>query len=385
MSASVVYIDITNFPIAVERVLQPKLRGRPVVVSLETAARALVYATSEEARQSGICNGMPLYRAQKQCRDLVVLPPNQQLYSRATQRMIEVLKQFTPILEPLRYGRAYLDMTGSDKLFGGVTNAAYKAQKEIGERLLLDATAGVARNKLVSKVASDVLTKHHEIPGLKDVARGTEESFLAPLHVSYLPGVRKVYKDLLDLNIRYNQELAAIAAEHLQMVFGRLGVLLHHRSRGIDNRPVQPLQHTPEIVECEQLDPDSNDYYFLRAKLHGLLSVALYRLRQNRMRTGRLAIELLYSDSKQDDAQQRFIPMDTEFELAPVLADVFERALSRRIRVRKLTLRLGELSAASQQLSLFDDKDPKIAAVTGAMDKIRNRFGDHAIRFGRAA
>ena len=384
MPGNVIYIDITNFPIAVERVLEPKLHGRPVVVGLETAARSLVYAVSDEARHCGIYRGMPLYQAQKCCRDLKILAPNVPLYTRATQRMIEVLQHYTPILEPLRYGRAYLDMTGSNALFGGVTNAAYKAQHEIRERLSLAATAGVASNKLVSKVASDVVTRHQET--LKDVERGMEAHFLAPLPVSYLPGVRKkVYTELQDLNIRLNRELAVLAVEHLHMVFGRFGAVLHQRARGIDHRPVQPPQRSPEIVECVQLEPDSNDYYYLRAKLYGLLSHALFRLRDYRLYARRLLIELVYSDAKQDGAQQRFKPMNTEIELQPVVAEVFDRALSRRVRVRKLTLRLTDLSPAPQQLCLFEDNNPKIHAITQAMDDIRQRFGHHAIRFGRAA
>jgi DNA polymerase IV len=387
MTHSIIHIDITDFPIAVERVMEPRLRQRPVAVAVETTTRALVCAVSEEARQAGVYRGMALHQALRECPDLHVLPPNEELYRRATLAMMEIIGRFTPIYEPLRFGHAYLDMTGVGRLFGPVRDAAAVVQKEIRRQLRLGASAGVAVNKLVSKVASDFVTAGGERFGLYDVRRGDEKPFLAPLSIHYLPGVhQKVHNELRDLNIRIIRELAAVHVEHLQTAFGRFGLLLHQRAHGIDPRPVQPPKKVPEIVELEQLDEDSNDYFFLRARLHSLLATAARRLRDQRLRAGRLVVEIRYSDQKDDAAQQRFAPVDTEIELASILRGVFERALSRRVRVRRLTLRLCDLSSLPRQLSLFAAPvDAKIAAVTFAMDKIRDRFGERAIRFGRAA
>ena len=241
MPPNIIHINIANFYIAVENVMQPVLRGRPAAVAIETTARSLVYAVSDEARRCGVYRGMPLYKALKQCRDLHVLPPNEALYWRATQAMMDVLGQYTPVLEPLRFGHAYLDMRGTTRLFGPVKDAAAKAQKEIRDRLRLDASAGVAGNKLVSKVASDFLIDRGDYFGLCDVRHGDEAPFLAPLRIGYLPGVRsKIRRELLDLNIKINGQLAAVPTATMQAVFGRFGLLLHQRARGIDNRPVQP-------------------------------------------------------------------------------------------------------------------------------------------------
>ncbi len=387
MNRDIIHIDITDFHIAVERVREPRLRERPVAVAIETTTRALVFSASGEARQNGVFPGMPLYRALENCPDLSVLPPNEELYVRATRAMMGIIGRFTPVFEPLRFGHAYLDMTGGTKLFGGVKDAAAKAQKEIRERLRLDASAGIASNKLVSKVASDVVTtfsKHHR---LCDVRHGYEENFLAPLRVGYLPGVKnKINEQLLDLNVRLIRQLACISSENLQMVFGRFGLLLHQRAHGIDHRPVLPPKRAPEVVEVESLDDDSNDYYFLRSKIFRLLARGARRLREKKLRTSRMIIEIRYSDYKEDGAQQRFTPYNEDAELTPIITSLFDRALSRRVRVRKMTLRLADLSPEPAQLSLFaQEKNPKLSAVTLAMDKIRDRYGDDAIRFGRAA
>lgn len=387
MSRTVIHIDITDFHISVERVLEPRLRQRPVAVAVETQSRSLVFAASTEARHNGVYRGMPLYQAVKYCPDLTVLPPNEELYSRATHAMMKVLGQFTPVFEPLRFGHAYMDMTGSGKMFGSIKDAAYKAQKEIRNNLRLDANAGLASNKLVSKAASDVITTHGELGGLCDVQHGHEENFLAPLRVGYLPGIQKKTKEqLLDLNVRIIRELAVVSSENLQMVFGRFGLLLHQRSRGIDNRPVQPIKKVPEVVEVEDLDDDSNDYVLLRQKVFRLLSLGTRRLREKNKLAGRMVLFIRYSDYKDDVAQQRIHPSNEDQELFPVAADLLDRALGRRIRVRKITLKLNDLSFAPAQLSFFKPiAGPRVSAVTFAMDKIRNHYGERAIRFGRAA
>lgn len=387
MHRTIIHIDITDFHVAAERVLEPRLRERPVAVATETQARSLVFAVSQEARQNGVRRGMPLYQAVKNCPDLTVLPPNEELYTRATRAMMEVIGRFTPVFEPLRFGHAYMDMTGSGKMFASIKDAAWKAQKEIRRELRLAANAGIAGNKLVSKVASDVITTSGELNSLCDVKHGYEENFLAPLRVGYLPGVqKKVREQLLDLNVRIIRELAIISPENLQMVFGRFGLLLYQRSHGIDNRPVQPMRRPPEVIEVEDLDDDTNDYFALRAILFRLLMAATRRLREKNMQSGEMTLTVRYSDYKEDVSRQKFPPANRDQELFPVAEQLLERALTRRIRVRKLTLRLGRLRHLPAQLALFaPESDPRLEAVTLAMDKIRDRYGESAIRFGRAA
>ena len=387
MSRTIIHIDVSDFPVAVERVLEPRLRQRPVAVAVQTATRSLVAALSREAASQGVQRGMPLPQARKYCRDLVVLPPNEELYGRATTALLALLGRFSPVIEPLRFGHAYLDMTGSARLFGSAVDAAALAQREIRNRLRLDAVAGVASNKLVSKVASDLLCGQLPKNPLCDVHHGEEQRFLSPLPVNYLPGVQKnTRSQLLELNVHVIHELALIQAEHLQMVFGRFGLLLFQRARGIDDRPVQPARRGPEIVEPVELDEDCNDFNHLRRLTFGLLARATRRLRQADLHTRSLVVEIRYSDHQEASARMRVPAAQSDETLLSPTATTLERALTRRVRVRKITLRLGGLAPASGQLELFaPEPDPKHAALCRALDKIRDRYGDHAIRFGRAA
>jgi len=181
----IIHLTVTAFPIAVERVIHPEWRFRPVVIAPPGSVRSVVTALSSEARDSGVRIGMALARAMKYCRNLVVLPPNEPLYARASRAIYRVLEEFSPVLEPSGYGHAYLDITGTIRLFGPARDTAWNAQKEIRRQLRLDASLGVASNKMVSKIASEVTRPS----GLQDVPCGDESSFLSPLPVRWLPGV----------------------------------------------------------------------------------------------------------------------------------------------------------------------------------------------------
>lgn len=387
MSRTILHIDINDFPVAVERVLEPRLRQRPVAVAVETSSRALIAARSREAAANGVQRGMPLYQALKYCPDLTVLPPNEDLYRRATTALLQLLGRFTPVIEPLRFGHAYLDLTGSCRLFGSAVDAAARAQREIRDRLRLDAVAGVASNKLVSKVASDVIIVASPQTALCDVNHGEEQRFLAPLQVGYLPGVQKsIRSQLTELNVHRIQELAGIKSEHLQMVFGRFGLLLFQRARGIDDRPVQPPRRSPEIVETAELADDCNDFDHLRRLTFALLARATRRLRRDHLFTQRVTVEIRYADYRDASAHSRTAAAQSDAELRTSTETALKNALTRRVRVRKITLRLGGLGPASGQLGLFPaPENPKNEALTRALDKIRDRFGDAAIRFGYAA
>ncbi len=386
MNRTVIHIDVADFCVAIERVLQPRLRQRPVAVAIRTASRSLVYASSVEARQQGVSRGLPLQQALKNCPDLCVLPPNNALYRRATATMSHILARFSPVVEPLRFGHAYLDMTGSAKLFGGIKDAAVKAQKEIRQQVQLHANAGVASNKLVSKVASDIAAFEGELQRLVDVEPGDESDFLAPLQVGVLPGVNAPIRNtLLDLNIRIVRQLSLISIEHLQMVFGRFGRVLYQRANGIDNRPVRPPKRSPKIEEIGQLDQDSNDYDYLRRCLCRLLYAAARRLRKQQLYARRLCIDIYYSNHRTNRLQRCFGATADEEELLHLSQYLFERHCA-RTRVRKLVLRLENLISAPQQLSLFTPPTHhKLNALRAAMDKIRDRYGEEAIQFGRAA
>jgi DNA polymerase-4 len=315
---------------------------------------------------------MIVSRAVRRCRNLVVLPPNEPLYARASRALCQVLETYSPVLEPSGYGQAYLDMTGTGRLLGPTRDAAWRAQKEIRERLRLEAALGVASNKMVSRIAAVVT----EPAGLQDVPAGNESAFLAPLPTRLLPGVGpKTQEQLLDLNIRIIRELAVMRIEHLTLAFGRHGFLLHQRALGIDDTPVYPPRAVPAVEEDTVLAEDSNDWDRLTGVLRGLCERAGERLRAQTQRAARMEVRVRYSDYREVAGKARLTPpLQSTAGLTARAARLFEQTLTRRTRVRSLHLRLTELSRGPAQLDLFADPQPlRQARLESALDTLRRR------------
>src|SRR5262245_40313163 len=237
MDRAILHLDIPAFPVAVERVVSPRLRERPVVVAPSSSTRASILVSSLEARRAGVFRGMPLARASRICRDLIVLPPNEPLYRRASDAILKILNGYSPLLEPAGGGHVFLDMTGTTRLFGRAVDSADRIQREVRQRLRLAATLGVASNKLVSRAAARVIR-----PGrLYDVFPGSEAPFLAPLDVDLLPGVDLPAREILsEVNIGRVRDLAALDIPHLRLLVGQRAWRLYREARGVDPSPVRP-------------------------------------------------------------------------------------------------------------------------------------------------
>ena len=379
MEKQVMHIDVTSFAVSVERIIDPRLKGRPVIIAFPGMERSLVYTSSQEARDAGIRSGMSLQLARKLCRDIMIVPPNQMLYTRAMNAILGILRDFTPVIEPAGYGRAYLDMTGTARLFGPPKDCAARVQREIETRLRLQSTLGIAGNKLVSKIASRIISP----VSLQDVARGSEQRFIAPLPVQYLPGIdERITQQLLEFNIRRIRQIAALPLSHLTTAFGRVGLRLHQASRGVDKSPVQPPQRTPGIFNEHTLAEDSNDFDYLRSALNRMVEESALRLRRSQRATKRIFMEIEYSDHKKSYGQKTLTaPTNMTRELFEQSELLLSKVLTLRTRVRKLGLHFHRLSPVAVQASLFaTPADARYERLSCAMDRIRDRFGDDAIK-----
>jgi len=378
MEREIIYMTVQHFPVAVERVINPELRGRPVVVAHRDAARSIVTSLSSEARNAGIRPGMALSRAVRYCRQTIVLPPNEPLYMRASRAIFRVLADFSPLLEPSGHGHAYLDVTGTGRLFGPPRDAAWKAQKEIRRQLRLDASLGVASNKMVSRIASEVI----QPAGLQDVPHGNEPSFLSPLPVRLLPGVGpRTEVQLSDLNLRIIRDVAAMKMEHLALAFGRLGFALYQHARGIDRTPVYPIRAVAAVEETRILPEDSNDYDLLKRVLREICERAVRQLREKKQRAGRMELCVRYEDHREARRKLKIVPpLQSSTILYARALTVFNLVLTRRTRVRSIHLRLTDLSAGSVQMELFADPVPeRHTKLELAVDALRRRYGEKAV------
>jgi DNA polymerase-4 len=380
----VVHLDVAAFAVAVERVREPRLRGRPVVVAPPTP-RGVVLDASFEARRTGIGRGMPVAKATRLCRDVIVLTPDEPLYARAAAAVREILGGFTPLVEPSTGGRWFLDLTGTRRLFGPPVDVASRLAREVQKRLRLTAAVGVAVNKTVSRVAADVI----EPAGLLDVAHGDEASFLAPLPAARLPGVAgEVQSTLSDLNIRIVREIAEVGVGRLTMLFGRLGIVLHERALGIDPTPVRVPETEPAVVEEAAFAEDTNDLPAIESELFELCRRTALGLRRRGVTAARLEVALRYADGEKNAARAELRePADLDPRLFREASALLARALTRRVRVRGLTLRATRLARRPRQLSLFEETDRRReVGLVSALGKLRAKYGDEIVVFaGREA
>jgi DNA polymerase IV len=381
----VLHADFDAFCVAVERVCNPSLRGRPVIVGGVPPVRGVVMAASSEAREAGVVAGWTVSRALRLCRDAVVVEGNSDLYRRASDAVVTHLRHYTPNCESSSIDDAYLELTGMQRLFGKAVDLGARLRKELNQQFRLDLSVGVAANKLVSKVASDTARPY----GLLEVAPGTESSFLAPLPVGRLPGVGPQTADRLAVfNIDTICELAASDVVFLEHLFGRRGRMLHAHAQGLDDTPVGGL-HKPTVIEYDhQLTHDSNDPAVLGAVLFLGIETVAHRLRMFHLHARRMAVAVRYADSvTEQSACVLPQPSDVDRDIYASSLPLLRRTLHRRIAVRRVSVRATRLTAASPQMGLFAvtrDYDRRRSLMT-AIDRIRQHHGDRALLWGHMA
>jgi DNA polymerase-4 len=370
----------------VEELAAPALRTRPIVVAPPGADRAVVLALSSEARRAGIRRGMPVRQALKLCPDLVLLPPNPALYARASRALHQILRVYAPVIEPRGYGHAFLDLTGTGRLFGPAIDVAARVRREVRERLRLPLSVGVATNKLVSQAATAVVKPEPllEVPG------GTEAGFLAPHSLDVLPDLHPRMRSRLDdYQLELIGEVAAITETALCAVFGGAGRTLRARAHGIDPRPVLPPEQQLEFHLSHTLATDTNDLGVLHQLLRVMSERLGRRLRHRGLAAGRLRIVELWEAARR----------------------AFTLANAKRLAVRNVALTLDRIVEAEAQLELWGvtvgrtdgrtggqegfgaSVDPKsespsarppvrpsdCAPLQAALDRIRARYGTRAI------
>ena len=248
----IVHVDMDAFYASVEQRDNPELRGKPVVVAWK-GKRSVVCAASYEARRFGVRSAMAAIHAERLCPEAIFVPPDFIRYRAVSRAVREIFARHTDLIEPLSLDEAYLDVTESKTGLATATKVASAIRQQIRDELNLTASAGVAPNKFLAKIASDWKKPN----GLFVIQPTEAEDFLAPLPVGRIPGVGKVTEErLTKLGLRTVGEVRARSLEDLQKVFGRYGLRLYELARGIDNNPVEPNRPTQSISSEDTFEAD---------------------------------------------------------------------------------------------------------------------------------
>jgi len=365
------------FYASIEQRDRPETRGRPVIVGADPRGRGVVSAASYEARRFGVHSAMPIGRAFRLCPEGVFLPVDMGKYADVSREIMAVLAGFTPLIEPLSIDEAFLDVTASRALHGDGAAIAREIKAQIRARVSLQASVGVASNKFVAKVASDL----RKPDGLVVVEPGGEAEFLAPLPVSRLWGVGRVTgAELEAMGIRTIGQLALTPAVNLRARFGKHGPDLLALARGLDDRAVEPDAQPKSMGAEETFERDTRDVELLRATLRGQSERVARELRAEGYAGRTVTLKLRFADFSTITRAHTDDP--TQDGLA-----IFRRvdALFGRVRlaqaVRLIGLSVSGLGLAGEgQLSLLEPDALRRERLARAVDRLAARFGETVVR-----
>src|SRR4029077_15726570 len=295
LTSAILHVDMDAFFVSVELLEHPELRGLPVVVGGQPDQRGVVSAASYEARRFGIQSAMPLRTAGRLCPHAVFLDGHHELYGRGSDRIAAILEKYSPVVEMASIDEAYLDLAGTERLYGPPLAAAHRLIREIRDTTGLPCSAGLAATRLVAKVASDQANPR----GLLCVPAGAEEAFLAPLGVRKIPGIGKVTEAALHaFAIQTVGQLAAVPLDKLEEAFGQWGAALYRKARGQDAFEFFVDAEPKSLSHNQTFGQDTCDRAQLDSALSFLCQKAGKRLRDAGLYTRTITLTLRHADFK---------------------------------------------------------------------------------------
>jgi DNA polymerase-4 len=375
----IIHVDLDAFYASVEELLDPSLRGKPVVVGGDPNGRGVVASCSYAARAFGIRSAMPMAWALRLCPQAVIVHGHYREYSKYSRLVMDILWQVTPQVEQISIDEAFLDVSGCEKLWGPVEQIAHMIQQRVNEEGNLPVSLGVAACKLVAKIACDYGKPH----GLVIVAPGTEAGFLAPLPIERLWGVGKVTAARLQaLGMHKIGDLAACPTASLVRALGHNAGALQNQAQGLDPSPVNVNRDRRSVSQERTFDKDVGDRSRLQRLLLQLSEQVAWRMRTDGLLGQTVHIKLRYPDFttitrqvtlKQPTDQGQIIYQ----EAVRLLGENWQSSIPLRLLGVGMS---GLIEHGGYQLNLFDHKDLRQSKLDEAVDTIRERFGDGAIQ-----
>ena len=381
MIRAILHVDMDAFFASVEQHDRPELAGLPLVVG-HAGARGVVAAASYEVRRFGVRSAMPMSTALRLCPTAVCVPPRIARYREVSGQVFAVFREITPLVQGLSLDEAFLDVTASTRLLGEPPAIARRIKEQIRARTGLTASVGVATNKLIAKIASDL----DKPDGLTVVAPERVRAVLDPLSVRRLPGLgRKLGEKVQAAGVRTLGDLRTAPDAVLWPLFGRDTPRMRERAAGIDERPVLTDLEEKSLSAEDTFARDLSDPRELDTHLCRLAAKVGERLRRKGLMAGRIGVKIRCHDFATFTRQRSIAPpAQEERAIREVARDLLRRWLTehRGAKLRLLGIVLTELAPAAQ-IGLFESApDGASERLDVALDQVRERFGSRALRRG---
>jgi DNA polymerase-4 len=381
--AVIFHVDMDAFFVSVEELFDPSLKGKAVVVGGQRDQRGVVSAASYEARKFGVHSALPLRTAAVLCPHAIFLDGHPERYRDYSHKVHGVLGEFSPKVEMASVDEAYLDLTGTERLFGPPLEAAHRLHGRMKQATGLNCSVGIAGSRMVAKVASDQAKPN----GILWVQPGLEANFLAPLEVRRIPGVGKVTeKRLNEIGIRKVGDLTRLEVDFLKRRFGQWGLALAGKARGADaggwfDHDVGDAEDAKSISHEHTFGEDTASQVQVEVTLARLTEKVARRLREHGFHARTVHLKLRYSDfSTLTRSHTLASPTNLDQELIATSRALFRKAWKKGAKVRLIGVGTSGFEETEGQLDLLDgEKHERARKALAAADALRDRFGEKAV------
>ncbi len=378
---TIFHLDLDAFFVSVERILDPKLNGKPVIVGGDPKyGRGVVAACSYEARAFGLHSAMPIRTAYKLCPQGIYLHGHGDEYSRFSKTVKNILEQYAPQIEQASIDEFYIDMTGTQKMYGSMFEFATRLQKEIWDKIGLPISIGIGSNKTIAKIGSDCMKPQ----GITYIIPGMEKDFLALMPVETIPGVGKVMKQNLNSRGIYRiSDITNLPSDYFGTAFGKYGIDLWRKAHGEGPEYLTTQRIRKSISRENTFDNDVTSDEEIKRTLFYLTGKVCQSLRKRGWEASTIDIKLRYTDFQTLTRAKTIKPTDDDKIIFETAWELMKKARTRRVGVRLIGIGLTNFSPLNEQEFLFEDYEVKRKKMLRAVTKVRDKFGYESLMFGR--
>jgi DNA polymerase-4 len=382
MDPLILHVDMDAFFVSVEELYRPELKGKAVIVGGDPDQRGVVAAASYEARKFGVHSAMSLAIAKSLCPHAIFLHGQREKYQKHSEHIHTIFCRYTPVVEMVSIDEAYLDFSGSERLYRNSFHLAHSLRLEILKQTGLSASIGVSRSRLVSKVASDLAKP----AGILHVWPGLEPVFLAPLPIRKLPGVgQKTEEHLHALGIMMVGDLARVGREYLVQSFGLWGESLYQKSQGLETAHFEFHDEPKSISHETTFDQDTSEPELLQRTLVWLVQKVAHRLREHGMFAKTVTVKIRdfkFRTVTRSESLNHATQLDEE--ILKLASSLFATYWDGQRKIRLLGVALSNLSFGLFQEPLFEKSHrDRLGRLYEAADKVREKFGFNSVTSAR--
>ena len=376
---TIFHLDLDAFFVSVERILDPSLKNKPVIVGGDPHGRGVVAACSYEARAYGLHSGMPIRQAFKLCPNGVYIHGHHDEYSRFSKAVKNILSNYAPVIEQASVDEFYMDFTGCRKIYGSMFMFASKIQMEIKQNLSLPCSIGIGSNKTVAKIGSDCMKPM----GITYIVSGLEKEFLSHMPVETIPGVGKVMlRDLNSKGFYLIGDITKVSSDYWGSAYGKYGIDLWRKANGQGTEYLTVEREQKSISKETTFGNDVTNNEKIYEILFELTGKVCQNLRDENFIASTINIKLRYSDFQTLTRSRTIKPTDDDKIIFEVAKDLLMKAHTRRVGVRLIGIGVSKFSNFCEQGILFEDEEVKRKKLFRVIDVIRRKYHYSLIQMG---